>query len=723
MPVFEITQAGINSINDFDPLGNLPTGNFNYINAYNVDPATFNKDDFKALTTWPAQSTYLSSTMSGARDGYAPPPNFPYQGNSVPLNRVGNAGTDVANQVALRVSKISVDQTNYLYQIANGYGDYYFNLIVVYNTYGVDDEDKESQTDMPIAFIYLFDGIQQKLQLTTIEINAVFQYAGISSTIEFPINPIVSAGLLEVSLPDFLPAPNAAVTNNYLIRDQSPASSTTKSTATTANLCNYDVGVDDNVLLWQFDTHTTFFDSEVDDNVGNTPTQTALLDYRFNSTNKEIQSTAGYIMQVLTGVFAGQCRRVTNIQPTYISWATNFGNTLPDGTKVRLHIPDRIRMECIGIPTAQQIQLGYKVRAIEENVTGAVLAYDGYSGTHVAPWPNTSVTDFTNVINGRYSYNTATNTNVPTQLNTTGFIDVTRNDANVNLTFTDNSGRMYHRSNTADVENLTDIFTYVSNVSNLPANSPTQLARLKISKFITFPVSAANVPGTGDSDNNSIIAYRGQDPFIWSFSTHSFKVCTGIAGSVDNSVPGETTVTLSSIVGTAIANWNLATLPGSPEQRFIVQFNRTGDSNWHGAARGVAVAKVNVADSKITFSPELPTVGVGTITFMLLECNIARLRSVATYSYTDIDANNYSYTLPGGLIVKGGKVNVGNGGSTFTFTGLGHTNFPNKVYGGQLTMSENGDNAIAMTALSTTGFTADHDNGSDKQVYWQITGK
>lgn len=734
MPVFEITQAGINSINDFDPDGNLPTGNFGYCNVYNVDPTAFDKDDFKLLETAAEQIAYLSSTSTGARDGYSAPPSFPYQGSAVALNRLGNSGSVVANQPAVKVNKVSASDTNYVYRLANGFGDYYFNLLVIYNTVGTAPASRDTDQNMPIAFIYLFDGMQFKSIGNEIEINAILQYAGLTATIEFVVNEVTVASMLEVTSPDLLPEPQNSSTNAILIRDPSPASTAVKSNASLAYLVNDDItGGGNNILLWQFETHQHYIQTTVASNGANSVTQTDLNDFTFNAANLEDAAEAGYFMQVVSGAFVGQCRRITAISNgNYIRWATAFGNPIPVGTQIRVYIPNRIYFKWPRIPSTQEIDYGYSLRARQSNITGYDYVYDGLGGNNLRHWPHTSLATVTNATNGDW-YVDDSFTSRPYGL-TSGTLNYSRNGGFATQQVTDHlTGNKWIRylivgSSAGDWLNVTDNFRIISNVSEIPSfpnsNGPV------INKYVVSNKGAFSA-GSGDSDRNSIIVSPASltlGPHFFSFSTHSNFVASGSVSSISNSVTGQSSVGISVSVGQAINTWNLNTsISGEPLSRFIIQFSGIVSGVVRsGYVRGVAVADVNTGTSTVIVRPQIPNMTGAQ--FRIVECNLARQRvnAVADYDFQDLGPNSYSYTAPGGFIVKGGgpiPIPDGAGPFSFTFASLGHTPFPNKCFSVSF-QADNQDVADVTRLISktATAFTVRKNSNQDAFFYWEAKG-
>lgn len=409
-PLFEITQAGINSLNTFDVNGNTPVANFGYCNVFNVDPATFNKTIFKSFTTVVQQLTYLADTSHGCRDGYATPPNFPYIGQAVPLNRVGNVGTTLANQPALRINKRTIDQVDYLHQLPTTYGDYYFNLLVVYNTYGVSDANKPTKQDMPIAFIYMFNGMQFKSQSNAIEIQATIQYSGIGAKIEYPINPITTASFLEIASVDLLPTPQAALSNVYLIRNTDPSFSEINN-STIATLNTADTVGGDNQLLWRFDGLDFYEDTTVISYGSASPTMCGINSYN--------TSYNGGYLQVLDGIYKGQVREILYwIKGTRIQWDTPFATAIPVGTTVRIHLRDKLILALGSTPSQDDITYNNALRTYsignKPNALNRAYVYDGWGSDNLKPYPTTNLNTIPSTnANANYLIQATVNTNKP----------------------------------------------------------------------------------------------------------------------------------------------------------------------------------------------------------------------------------------------------------------------------------------------------------------------
>jgi hypothetical protein len=728
MAVFEITQVGIDTVNSFDDESNLPVGNFGFCNVYNVDPTTFNKDTFKALTTVGQQQAYLANAITGARNGYATPPIFPAQGNSIALNRIGNSGSTVANQPAVRINKISLDQTNYLFKLQNGYGNYFFNLIVVYNTFSTAEANRSSSQNMPIAFIYLFNGMQQKTTDNEIEINSIFQYAGLASVIEFVTNPVTSASLLEVSLPDLLPNPSTSPSNAYLIRNPTPVGESLRSTASIATLVNEDItGGGDNVLLWQFSTHDVYVETTISVSGVATATSCNLTSYTFF----HVASVSdGYYLQVVSGSYVGQCRRVIAVTDgTSISWVTPFATSLPVGTRVRLYIPNLKLIQHPGAPTTTQATYNYALRASASKIGGFNYIYDGKGTNSLLLWPNTSLNNTDNTNNGDWLVGNTT-TERPSEMVNTGVVTHSRSGGFARQVVREFSSTKVWESllfiggSRTPWIRIDDNFQLITNVSEITPF--TQALGSEYNKYIV--AGGGSTAGNSDTNDNSIIVTKSSGEAWWSLSTHSHELCGGfVTGNVISGA--QSTLTLSISSGTAIANW---TLTPSSDKRYIIQFIDGDDTlnpnNLSGRMRGFANAEVNVGASTIIVRPSLPAFTGGSLSYKIYECNVARLKTLETkldYTYTHIDGNSYSYTHPGGLIEKaGGVIAVEPGDTSYTFAGLGHTAFPTTCYNVFFQADSDDDAGITrLMSKSNTGFTVRKSTSFTSYLYWRAVGR
>lgn len=731
MAVFEITQVGIDTINSFDSGSNMPVGNFGFCNTYNVDPTTFNSANFRALTTVAQQQAYLANAITGARNGYATPPNFPAQGNSVALNRAGNAGSIVANQPALRINKISVDQTNYLFKLQSGYGNYFFNLLVVYNTINTPEVNRFAAQDMPIAFIYLFNGMQNKTTDNEIEINAVFQYAGLASVIEFVTNPVTSASLLEVSSPDFLPNPATTPSNVYSIRNPSPATTSIRGTSSIATLVNDDlIGGNNNILLWQFSTHEHYIETITAPVVTASPTRCNLNVYTFFNV---ATVDDGFIMQVVTGPYAGQCRRLTEIvEGDHVSWATPFAATLPVSTRVRIYIPNRKLLNNPSVPSADQVLYGFSLRATKEKTGGFEYVYDGQGANNLILWPNPSLGNVSDTNNGDWLVGNTT-TDKPNGMVNTGVVSHQRSGSVARQTVREFSSNKIWESllfiGTARTPwvRIDDNFQEIANVADITPF--TQALGPSYLKYIVS--STASASGNADTQGNSIVITKSSNiNNYWSLSTHSKYVCSGTV--TNNSIAGsQSTLTLNVLNG---KNFNQWSIDPTELKRFIIQFRdinqNLNPNTLTGRLRGIASSNINVGLNNVTVTPTIPTyTGAGPLEFVIYECNIAALKEVEdklSYTYEDLGTNSYSYTLPGGFIVKGGgPIPIPDGtGTSFTFASLGHSNFPTKCYN-VFFQADNSDSADTTRLISktTTGFTVRKNGNDDAFFYWEAKGE
>ncbi len=90
------------------------------------------------------------------------------------------------------------------------------------------------------------------------------------------------------------------------------------------------------------------------------------------------------------------------------------------------------------------------------------------------------------------------------------------------------------------------------------------------------------------------------------------------------------------------------------------------------------------------------------------------------FTPTAVSSGQKSVTLPNGLIMKFGTANsTQDNAQSFTFTGLGHTNFPNEC----LSLTTGGMASGSLT-ISSTGFTINRfDSMGNVTFFWQAIGR
>lgn len=365
MAVFEITANGIKSLNDYvnNPNGG-PTANLSWAQPFLVDN-TFDPAVFTEFTSTEDQYAYLQERAlwgydlnnpslimsrpegSGTDPDNPPAPLSDAARRGMNLDSIGNNYRKAINIQGNPIRK-GIKDVKYDYVISQPYGTYLFNLLVIFNAFGVTNPQNAEQ--MPIFSFYFIGESAKKIGGEgTIVINGISRYenGAYQGAIEWINSDTTDASYIVRSSVDVLPGmgdPEVLNGNNvYLIDsgndvvDDGPEPYGRDSVGNPYTAIRKGDGAQ---AVWTFSNFLVDLTQG-----GNVPisslTSTSLVyddsgpvKLKDISTNK----MGRYIVQFLDGDSIGVCRTVSEIDEANktISWLVGVAND-PQATKFALY--------------------------------------------------------------------------------------------------------------------------------------------------------------------------------------------------------------------------------------------------------------------------------------------------------------------------------------------------------------------------------------------------
>ncbi len=263
-----------------------------------------------------------------------PPPVLPSnQSNGTSATGVYGSIPNPVDPGLLKITtyrKVSPDTMEYTLRMDNSIGDFNFGNIGIYTVNPSAGDVDDIKDSAKLFAIGTFNAPVWKEKTATgtagniIEFIVRVSFGGATVVIDFTINPVTSAILLELNSVDSLNSPTLAESNVYLVR---------------GNLVDNPLGLTDNGnsflaikkdnFYWSFDEYSKVVDSGVVDTstiTSFTSTSLPFLDY----------APGRFLVQFLDGPHQGVVRAINSITANTISWFTSTGAPVDVGTSYEI---------------------------------------------------------------------------------------------------------------------------------------------------------------------------------------------------------------------------------------------------------------------------------------------------------------------------------------------------------------------------------------------------
>ena len=210
-------------------------------------------------------------------------------------------GTVLHTGVPISYNVISANLVNYTLRMDETVGDFTFGEVGLFLADGT-----------LFALASLTSG-QQKLKSSGPQVGSVINVianlnlTNATALLQFTINSLANAKILEIGSTDLLTAPVVAASNAYIVHS------------------NDDVGnpllaIRESNYKWRFHTHNTV---KVFGTVTAGPTNTVSMTSTDIFTHVSTVVAGKYILQFTSGVLAGICRNIASSTPNTVGWATS----------------------------------------------------------------------------------------------------------------------------------------------------------------------------------------------------------------------------------------------------------------------------------------------------------------------------------------------------------------------------------------------------------------